>query len=99
MRYDSGQFGSFDGLDNRRTVMDLMNRLGHGLDEARANRRRAAALLSLIPMSVQGFASCPIKVSPCGVAEAYHLFIAITGVLGVPVEDAARKLERMVSKQ
>ncbi len=35
-------------------------------------------------------------VTPCTAAEAYHLFVAITGCLGVQVDEAARLLERVV---
>jgi hypothetical protein len=99
VRYDSCQFGSFDGLDNRKALMAMIGRLGHGQPEALAARTRAAFLRSLIPESVNGFAPRPLIVSPCTVVECYHLLVAITGVLGVPIDVAARKLEAEVRRQ
>ena len=96
MRYDSGQFGSFDGLDNRRTVMDLFARLGSNRPEQEARAMRAAFLQGLIDHSLNGFARLPRRVDPCSAVEAYHLFTAITGCLAVPVDQAARLLEETV---
>jgi hypothetical protein len=93
MRYGSGQFGAFDGLDNRKAIMNLMVRLGHGLDEMSAAKKRARFLQRLLPASTSGFFDKPMTVTPCSAVEAYHLFVAITGVLGVPIDVAARKLE------
>jgi hypothetical protein len=99
MRYDSGQFGSFDGRDNRRTVLECFARLGRGLGERAAASRRAAFLGGLLPASQSGFAGRQALVGPCSAAEAYHLFIAVTGCLGVPVERAAGLLESEVRKR
>lgn len=99
MRYDSGQFGTFDGLDNRRTVMDLFQRLGQGKPELIARSMRAAFLQGLLDGSTKGFARLPRIVDPCSPVEAYQLFVAITGCLDVPVEWAARQLEEVVRRQ
>lgn len=96
MRYVSGQFGAFDGLDNRRELMSLFVRLGRGLSEGRARSRRAAFLRSLIGGSTVGLDDKPLAVGPCSAVEAYHLFIAITGCLGVKIDEAASRLERLV---
>lgn len=92
----SGQFQSFDGRDNRRSLMELFVRLGQGFPKQVAARRRARFLRSLIPQSVSCFAQLPLKISPCSAVEAYHLTVAITGVLGVPIDVAASRLERLV---
>ncbi len=96
MRYDSGQFSSFDGLDNRRELMSLMVRLGEGLPEDRARARRARFLQGLLGGSTTGLAGNELKVTPCSAVDAYNLFVAITGVLGVPIDAAASRLERLV---
>jgi len=81
---------TFDGLDNRREVMILLNRLG-------SNGRRAKFLESLIPASLNGFAGCSMKVSGnCDPVVAYHMLVGICNELGVSINEAARKLEREV---
>ncbi len=97
MRYDSGQFSSFDGLDNRREVWILFERLGANFPEPIAMELRAKFLESLIPKSVSCFATKPLKVDPCSAGQAYHLFVQITGVLGVPIETAAKLLDKAVT--
>jgi hypothetical protein len=96
VRYDSGQFGSFEGLDNRKTVLDCFVRLGHELGEVEAAKKRAWFLQGLLSDSTNGFADKMVRVSPCTAVDAYMLFVAITGVLGVPVERAAKRLEEYV---
>lgn len=96
MRYETGQFGSFDGLDNRRELMSLFVRMGEGLNEQDAAKRRAKFLMSLIGSSTIGFKDAPMQVTPCNAVSAYHIFIAITGCCGVDVNVAATKLERLV---
>jgi len=93
MRQVTGQFGSFDGLDNRKTVMSLFSRMGRGLTEEIAALRRRDALKRLIALSENCFADLMVEVTPCSAVEAYFAFTAITGCLGVPVEKAARQLE------
>jgi hypothetical protein len=97
--YDAGQFGPFDGLDNRKALMGLMVRLGEGLTEAEAGKRRARVLRSLLGDSRTAFKNLAVNITPCGAVEAYHLFTAITGCLGVPVETAARRLEEVIRRQ
>lgn len=87
------QFGSFDGRDNRQSVYDLLRRLGHGLPEIEQAQRRARFLRKLLGHSQQGFARCPAQLSALSLKDAYFAFTAITGVLGVSIEQAARLLE------
>jgi hypothetical protein len=96
MYYDSCQFGSFDGKDNRQTIMQCFKRMGHGLTDDLAGMRRAGFLQGLLMQSTNGFKDKPSIVDPCTAVEAYHLFVAITGVLGVPIHDAAVLLENVV---
>lgn len=96
MYRDAGQFQSFDGKDNRREVMILLTRLGGSLPAPLADRRRADFLTRLIAHSGNGFARAMCRIEPCGVVDAYFAFVAITGVLGVPVEQAAQLLEAEV---
>jgi hypothetical protein len=90
------QFGSFDGLDNRKTVVALFQRLGRGLPDFIARRLRADVLRAMVLLSTDCFARLPCVVTPCSPAEAYLLFVAICSALGVPVEKAARDLEDIV---
>ena len=78
---------TFDGLDNRREVMILLQRLG-------TDQRRARFLESLIPHSLKGFAGCPMKVTAnCDPVSAYYMLVGVCNELGVSINEAARKLE------
>ena len=82
----------FDGRDNRREVMILLQRLG-------SDRRRAAFLESLIPHSLKGFAGCPMRVTGnCDPGAAYFMLVGICNELGVSINTAARRLDREVSR-
>ncbi len=83
---------SFDGLDNRREIMILLQRLG-------SDKRRATFLESLIPTSAKGFAGCPMKVTAaCDPVAAYYMLVGVTNELGVSINTAARLLEREVKR-
>ena len=102
MRGQEGyQFGSFDGRDNRRELIILFERMGKDLPEFMAKQKRAKFLLSLIPSGMKALANKPwsIDSEQCHPVGAYNLFIAITGILGVPIEKAAKLLDEAVSKQ
>ena len=98
MRYDSGQFGSFVGLDNRKAVMDLVRRVGGNLSELLAARMRAHVLTGLAGRTDQLGAQA-VRVGPCSSVEAYFLWAAIAGVLNQrpgAAEQAAVALEEAV---
>lgn len=81
---------TFDGLDNRREVLILLYRLG-------SDRRRAAFLESLIPLSLKGFAGCPMKVkNQCDPVSAYYMLVGVCNELGVSINEAAGRLEKAV---
>lgn len=83
---------TFDGLDNRREVMILLERLG-------SDERRARFIESLIPASLNGFAGCPMKVrGVCNPVSAYYMLVGVCNELGVSINEAAQKLDREVSK-
>lgn len=87
------ELDTFDGLDNRREVMILLQRLG-------SDQRRARFLESLIPSSLKGFAECPMKVQGnCDPISAYYMLVGVCNELGVSINTAARKLDKVVSKQ
>jgi hypothetical protein len=96
---ETGQFSSFDGLDNRREVMILFMRLGHNLHKKLAVEKRAKWLQGLIPHSVGALAPAPLIVQPCDPIGAYGLFVAICGVLDVPIEKAAKMLDDEVRRE
>jgi hypothetical protein len=98
MRKDPRQFGSFCGLDNRRTVAELFVRMGEG---ERANQERCRVLQRLITLSDNGFAKMLVRLEstptkPMDPVAAYNAFVAITGVLGVDIDVAAKELEDYV---
>src|SRR3990167_110842 len=95
------QFDTFDNLGDRWELVRLFGLLGEGLPDAMARDVRAKWLQSLIPLSVSSMAEAPVRVNPdaCHPVGAYHLFVQIVGVLGVPIADAARYLDRTVSKR
>lgn len=83
---------TFDGLDNRRELMVLLQRLG-------SDRRRARFLESLIPHSLKGFSGCPMVVQGgCDPVAAYYMLVGVCNELGVSIDEAARRLDREVSK-
>jgi hypothetical protein len=96
---ETGQFGAFDGRDNRRTILDCFRRMGGHLSEELAGMRRAGFLQGLLVASDTGFAQRPIFVDPCSAVEAYYLFVHMTGCLGIPIEKAALMLEEVVRRE
>jgi len=83
---------TFDGLDNRKEIMILLDRLG-------SDKRRAAFLESLIPHAYKGFKNCPMKVEGnCDAVAAYFMLVGICNELGVSINEAARRLEMRVKQ-
>lgn len=95
------QFDTFDNLEDRRELVILFQKLGEGLPDAMANEVRAKFIEDLIPASVSGLADAPLKADPrqCHPSGAYMLFVQVVGVLGVPIRDAARKLDGVVKRR
>ena len=89
----AGQFGTMDTLGDRKEVMGLCKRIGRGLPDQQAAEARARVLADLVKQSTTCFGDKKILVSPCSPVDAYLLWGAITGCLGVPAEQAARTLE------
>lgn len=82
----------FDGRDNRREIMLLLYRLG-------SDARRARFIESLIPLSLKGFAGCPLKVGKqCDPVSAYFMLVGVCNELGVSINEAARRLEKYVRR-
>lgn len=83
---------TFDGKDNRKEILALLERLG-------SDQRRAQFLESLIPNSLKGFANCPMKVrGNCDTMAAYFMLVGVCNELGVSINLAARKLESIVRR-
>lgn len=81
---------TFDGKDNRKEVMILLERLG-------SDKRRARFIESLIPHSLNGFSGCPMKVKGnCDPVTAYFMLVGVCNELGVSINTAARKLEEWI---
>jgi len=103
MRYDSGQYGSFDGKDNRRTIYGLFRRMGRNLPDDLAGARRAGFLQGLLFISKNCFHGKAMLIEGLPTtSEAYSLFVAICGdgkvTLGVSIEQATVLLEKVVKK-
>jgi hypothetical protein len=89
----NSELQTFDGLDNRREIMILLDRLG-------SDARRAKFLESLIPASLKGFADCPMKVrGPCDPVAAYFMLVGVCNELGVSINEAARRLDKTISEK
>ncbi len=86
------ELDTFCGLDNRREVMILLQRLG-------SDRRRARFLESLIPLSIKGFAGAPMRVrGNCDPTAAYFMLVGVCNELSVSINEAARRLEAEVKR-
>ena len=92
---------TFDGKDNAREIKILLHKLGEGVEEWRGNLRRAKFLKSLIPLSVAGFMEAPIEIDPrqCHEPGAYVLLTQICSVIGVSINESARRLEETIRKK
>lgn len=83
---------TFDGLDNRKEIMILLQRLD-------TDKRRAQFIESLIPYSLKGFAGYPMKVKGnCDPVTAYFMLVGVCNELGVSINEMARRLDCAVSK-
>ncbi len=83
---------TFDGKDNRKEIMILLQRLG-------SDSRRARFIESLIPASLHGFAGCPMQVhGNAGPVASYYMLVGVCNELGVSINTAARKLEAEVKR-
>lgn len=83
---------TFDGKDNRREIMILLERLG-------SDAARARFIEGLIPHSLKGFAAAPMKVrGTCDPTAAYFMMVSVCNELGVSINTAAKKLDAEVSK-
>lgn len=86
------ELSTFDGKDNRVEIMRLLFRLG-------SDKRRAEFIESLIPLSLKGFAGCPMKVNGnCDPVSTYFMLVSVCNELGISIDKAAEKLEKKVSK-
>ena len=83
---------TFDGRDNRREIIILLERLG-------SDKRRAQFLEGLIPLSLRGFAGCPMEVQGnCDSCAAYFMLVGICNEIGVSINEAAARLDKVVRK-
>lgn len=81
---------TFDGKDNRKEIIILLQRLG-------CDKARARFIESLIPSSLKGFAGCPMTVQgDCDPVTAYFMLVGVCNELGVDINTAARELEKKV---
>lgn len=90
------QFDTFDTLEDRRELVILFEKLGAGLPEPMQREYRARWLEKLATSELGYFPDAPIKITPLGAGDAMRVFTQIVGVLGVPICEAAIKLDRAV---
>lgn len=83
---------TFDGLDNRKEVMILLERLG-------SDAARKRFIEGLMSRSRNGFACAPLRVSgPADPVAAYFMLVGVCNELGVSINYAASLLERKVAR-
>lgn len=88
----STELATFDGLDNRREVMVLLQRLG-------TDQHRADFISRLVRRSRSGFGGCQVKVvDGCDPVTAYFMLVGCCNELGVSINEAARLLETTVRR-
>lgn len=88
---------TFDGLDNRKVIMDCFVRMGRNLPEDCAAARRAGFLQGLSDLTGGVFNGNRIIIEGKPTAEeAYALFLQITAHLGKPILEATMLLEKAV---
>lgn len=93
MPVQDARVGTWDGLDNRRWLMESLEALGHGLDEYRAGMKRAMFLRGLLDEAEPFWIGRSLRIDPCSAVEAYHLLVALMSGFGIPMERAAERLE------
>jgi hypothetical protein len=89
-------FGTFDGLDNRKELMYLLGKLGEGLPELEQARCRGRFLRRLLRLSENGFKDKDMEVSDACLVDSYLAFVAIVNALGVPIYQAMSLLEEEI---
>ncbi len=96
MEHGIHALAQFDGLDNRKVIIDCFRRMGRTLPEWQAAQVRARWLQWLTGAHSQTFTGVTLAVTPCSPEEAYALFLQITANLGVPILEATEALEEAV---
>ena len=87
---------AFDGLDNRKVIVDCFRRMGGSLPEWQAAQVRALFLQKVVAKHSKTFGGVSIAVTPCSPEEAYTLFLQVCAHAGVPVEEGVLALEEAV---
>lgn len=90
------QFGTLDGLDNRKAIVQMFERLGHGASEEVAAARRANVVQELLSLPCPEVVQNAKPANPLSAVEAYLAFVGMTGVLLVDPDAAAQRLENIV---
>jgi hypothetical protein len=87
---------TFDGLDNRKAVLNLFARIGVG---PQADRLRKRCLERLVQLSDNCFAEKMVTIDPLNAVDAYFMFLQITWALEVNIDKAAVELERFAAER
>ena len=87
----------FDGLDNRKVILDCFVRMGKNRSEDEAGSLRAGFLQGMSYVAASSFRGVLFEVEGLPTAqEAYALFLQIAAHLGRPVEQSVLLLEKAV---
>jgi hypothetical protein len=91
----SKQFGgSFEGLDNRRDLWKMLDRVGEGLPREMADVERARLLGGMLGTATSPAAAKGFVPQGLSTGDAYFAAIGIAGVLGADMEQFAIGLDR-----
>ena len=96
MNHGIAALDKFDGLDNRKVIIDCFRRMGSKFPEWQAAQVRAQWLQWLVSRESVTFGGVTLAVTPCSPEEAYALFLQVTANLGVPILEAVEALEEAV---
>lgn len=91
------QFGSFDDLDNRRTLWRLLERVGRGLTSDLACQRRRKILEWACSVCPKDRTQIPAMVTPQfigQVSETYLSLCALATVYGLDLTRVVLRIER-----
>lgn len=94
------QFGSFDGLDNRRSLWGMLERLGDGVSWEQGYARRRE-VLQWCSQQCKGPFGKPVNVTDDGMvttSDAYWILVGMATCYELDLDMVARKIDRWLSK-
>ena len=94
-------FGTFDGLDNRKELVRMFDRLLHKTSPEEGKAKVACFIQALVGMGNKFSKRAVVTSAPQNTYEAYAMFAGICGnpAFGLDITKAAQVLEKVVRKQ